>query len=255
MRLDQTLISIRERHQVDLFDLALVVIRRRPWPLAWAAFGGFAPFVALNAWVFAWLGEAGSPLGLILWWFEAPVAAAPLTVVLGKMMFGEPLALRGMIRQLGRSAGTLLMTHGVLRFLPGYWLPPRLVFSNEMILLEHAVWAKLWKRGADLAGGREGTLFFQSIFQVGAIWTFATVIDLGLGRLLQAVLAEDLTWDWPESTVLTSLVYQVPIWLGVGFLAVVRFLTYIDQRIRLEGWEIKLRLHAAAEAMAEDQAW
>jgi hypothetical protein len=38
----------------------------------------------------------------------------------------------------------------------------------------------------------------------------------------------------------------------VAFFAVVRFLTYIDRRIRLEGWEVELRLRALGAAMMED---
>ena len=35
------------------------------------------------------------------------------------------------------------------------------------------------------------------------------------------------------------------------FSAVVRFLSYIDRRIRLEGWEIELRLKSVGRALEE----
>jgi hypothetical protein len=35
-------------------------------------------------------------------------------------------------------------------------------------------------------------------------------------------------------------------WLVAGYLAVVRFLQYLDLRIRREGWEIELQLRAEA---------
>ena len=255
MALDQTLISIRERRQVDLFDLALVVCRRRAGPLGLAAVAGMAPFALLNAWLFHLAGTGGPALGLLLWWVEAPFAAAPLTLVLGGMMFGRTPTPWSVARQCAGAVGTLLATHGLLRFLPVFWAPPRLLFANEVILLEHAGWLKLWKRGGDLAGGRDGDLFFFSMLQTGATWCFAALAYLGVGRLVQAALAEELTWDLPGASLLTTATFQIPMWVAVAYFAVVRFLTYIDQRIRLEGWEIKLRLHAAGEAMTEGRRW
>ena len=255
MATEQTLISIRERRQIDLFDLALVVIRRRPRALGLAALGGMVPFLALNAWIFAQAGRAAPALGLILWWVEAPFASAPLTLVLGGMMFGRTPAPGVVVRRLVQASGTLLLTHGVLRFVPVYWLPPRLMFSNEVILLEHSGPLKLWKRGSDLVGGRDSDLLFFGMFQAIGIWAGAMIAYLGARRLFQASLVEEMTWDLPDASIFNGLVFQVPIWLGVSYLCVVRFLTYIDQRIRLEGWEIKLRLHAAGESLAGAHKW
>ena len=255
MAFDQTLIAIRERRQIDLFDLALMVIRRRPLPILWATLGGVTPFLLLNVWLFRIMGEELASLGLVLWWFEAPVALAPLTFVLGGMMFGRTPTLRSVIRQMVRSAPTLVWTHGFLRFIPLYWLPPRLVFANEILLLERISWLKLWKRGGRIALGREGDLFFLDMFQPIAIWTLAFLAYFGFGRLFQAVLAEPLTWDILDPTALTGLTFQIPLWAAAAYFGVVRFLTYIDQRIRLEGWEVELRLRAAGEALVEARRW
>ncbi len=255
MALDRTLISIRERRQVDLFDLALVVIRRRLRPLAVAAACGIAPFVLLNAWAFNHLGGAGPGISLFLWWIEAPIASAPLTLVLGGLMFDRRASTRSIARELAASSGTLALTHCLLRYLPVYWLPPRLMFANEVVLLEKGGWSTLWKRGSNLSGGREADLVVLSMAQFGATLVFATFGYLGLGRMLQSLTAETLTWDLPESTILTTLAFQVPIWVGVAYFTVVRFLTYIDQRIRLEGWEVELRVRAAGEALAEARRW
>jgi len=252
---DRPLISIRERRQIDLFDLALVVIRRRPGTLALATVGGIAPFVAFNAWLFGRLGDSAPIVSLVLWWLEAPIALAPLTLALGGLMFGRNPSPRTVARQWAASLPTLGWTHGVLRFIPAYWLPPRLVFANEIVLLERAGWLKLWKRGGNLVGGREGDLGILAILEFGATLICAMIADLGVGRLVQSVAAERMTWDLPDSSALTTLAYQIPIWLGVAYFTVVRFLTYIDQRIRLEGWEVELRLRTAGEAMAEARRW
>ena len=255
MAADRTLISIRERRQVDLLDLALVVVRRRPLTIGLAAGGGVLPFLVLNAWRFQVAEEAAPALALFLWWFEAPLALAPLTVVLGGMMFGRTPAPGAVARRVGASAGTLVLAHGLFRFIPLYWLPPRLMFANEMILLEHSGPGKLWKRGADLGGGRDGDLFLFALFQALGTWATATFAYLAIGRLMQAVLVEKMTWALPDLAHLAGLGYQLLLWACGVFMGVVRFLTYIDQRIRLEGWEIKLRLHAAGEAMGEGRRW
>ena len=39
---------------------------------------------------------------------------------------------------------------------------------------------------------------------------------------------------------------HVAFWLVMGFLAVFRFITYLDCRIRLEGWDVELKLRAEA---------
>lgn len=255
MAIDQPLIAIRERRQVDLFDLALVVLRRRPTPILWATVGGVLPFLLLNLGLFRIGGEAHPTLGLWLWWLEAPLAMAPLTLVLGGMMFGQTPTVRQVTARMSASAGGLVWTHGLLRFVFAFWLPPRLLFSNEILLLERAKLGKLWRRGGDLLLGREGDLFFLACFQLVATWAIAFVVTIGLRRLSQAAIAETITWDVLDLTALTGLGFQIPLWCGAAFFTVVRFLTYIDQRIRLEGWEVELRLRAAGEALAEARRW
>ena len=47
-------------------------------------------------------------------------------------------------------------------------------------------------------------------------------------------------WTQPFYTCL----YPVAIWLVVAYFAVVRFLAYLDLRIRSEGWEVELLMRA-----------
>jgi hypothetical protein len=46
-------------------------------------------------------------------------------------------------------------------------------------------------------------------------------------------------------------VIDVPLslWLVVGFFSVVRYLCYLDLRIRREGWEIELKMRAEASRL------
>jgi hypothetical protein len=57
-----------------------------------------------------------------------------------------------------------------------------------------------------------------------------------------------LLWnvDWLE----LQIVYPACLWLVVAYLSVVRFLSYLDLRIRHEGWEVELLMRAEALRMA-----
>lgn len=255
MAIERTLVLIRERPLMDLLDLALVVVRRRPATLGLAALAGIAPFAAFNAWLFAAAWDLAPGVPLFLWWFEAPLATAPLTLVLGGIMFGRRPTPAKVAAGVFKAAFPLLMIHGLLRFIPAFWAPPRLAFANEVVLLERARWWKIWRRGGDLASGRAGELFGMGVLQIVITFAFAMLSYIGSSVIVQAVLAEKLTWDSPGSSAYSGLRFQAPIWLAAAFFAVARFLTYIDQRIRLEGWEVELRLRAVGEAMEEARRW
>ena len=44
--------------------------------------------------------------------------------------------------------------------------------------------------------------------------------------------------------------FPATLWLVAGYFAVVRFLSYLDLRIRREGWEIELIMRAAANRLS-----
>jgi hypothetical protein len=43
----------------------------------------------------------------------------------------------------------------------------------------------------------------------------------------------------------SGLRFQLGVWIAIAFFAVGRFLIYLDERIRGEGWEVRLRLQSA----------
>ena len=59
------------------------------------------------------------------------------------------------------------------------------------------------------------------------------------------LIKSDSTWNGPEPGDFGSVQQQLGAWIAIAFFAVARFLIYIDQRIRSEGWELRLRLQAA----------
>ena len=76
---------------------------RGRWP--WRALAGIAPFAALNAWLFGSIPDLGATLfPRTLWILEAPFATAPLTVVLGGLMFGQRPTAAKVVSSVARSA-------------------------------------------------------------------------------------------------------------------------------------------------------
>ena len=48
---------------------------------------------------------------------------------------------------------------------------------------------------------------------------------------------------------MSGLLFQAGVWIAVAFFGVYRFFAYIDRRIRLEGWELDLRIKAVARGL------
>ena len=55
-----------------------------------------------------------------------------------------------------------------------------------------------------------------------------------------------LLFNWNLGDWFLRLAIPAIMWFVVVFMHVVRFLTYLDTRIRREGWEVELKVRAAA---------
>jgi hypothetical protein len=258
LALDRTLVQIRERSFLGLLDLALIVVRRRPLALGLAAAAGVAPWAALNGWLVATDSEINPIILLWLIALEAPLATAPLTVMLGGLMFGERPTVGRILLTLLRALPALLLFQGLLRgLLVLVWIlspliPARLGFLNEVILLERGRWWSAIRRSAALCGDGGGGLFGRWLAQAVFGAMFVVAFWVASQRMWGMLTGGDLTWEEPEWASLTDPRAQIGVWIAVAFFAVARFLTYIDQRIRLEGWEVDLRLRAVGAALMED---
>jgi hypothetical protein len=137
-------------------------------------------------------------------------------------------------------------------------------YINEIILLEkNPLWAKadnaitMAKRSTHLHGPYSGDLLIRWIG--GALVALLLVgLALATAIALEGVLigvwpfagmfTDDFSWnmDWA----LLQIVYPACLWLVVAFISVVRFLSYLDLRIRHEGWEVELLMRAEALRLA-----
>jgi hypothetical protein len=260
MAYERTLVRVRERSFLEVLDLATVVVRERPIALGIAAALGIAPASALNAWL---TSDPDFPLSLfaLLVLVEAPWVTAPLTLVLGDLMFGQrPRAGRSLSRLL-RALPAMLVFQLLLRavlivtFFGIALLPTRLAFLNEVILLERDRWWRAPGRSARLCARRGGDLFGQWLATLAYGAAFVVCFWIGTGKILEALTTGDLTWERPGWSNVYDARFQVGLWLAIAFFAVARFLTYIDHRIRKEGWEVELRLGDAGRALEEAEAW
>lgn len=267
MFLERTLVLIRERSYLDLLDLGLSVVRRRPLVLGLCLVLGALPFALLNSWLLGHLAAADDSFPIPIAWFwlvgwEAPWATAPLTVVLGGMMFGERPKVRAVLWSLTRGIVPMVLYQGLLRpiLMVVWFLAPllfaKLPFLNEVILLEHGSWGSVLSRCQTLTRSRAGVFLGRWLFQLGLGLLFLLAFVYGASNLVDmVVLQREPLWIEPDRIVLTEWPAQVGTWLVVGFFGVVRFLNYIDQRIRLEGWELELRMRALGKSLEDQERW
>lgn len=260
MDLDHTLIQIRERTYLELLDLALVVVRQRPKEIVPAALVGVAPFAALNVWLISH-ADVSIAQFLIVLLLEAPWATAPLTAVLGIMMFGERPTAARVSRTLLRGLPGMVLYQTILRAILTAsvfaipFIPSQLAFLNEVILLEKGPLLGVSRRCAMLCGVRGTEFFARWLGQIVLGVMFVACFWFGAGAITNALTTSELTWERPGLGDFEGAKIQIAAWIAIAFFAVVRFLSYIDQRIRLEGWELKLRLQAVGQAMEEAGRW
>ena len=121
------------------------------------------------------------------------------------------------------------------------------MFLNEVILLERGPsGGRSWAAARSSATAAAGDLFVQWLAQLFFGAMFIVCFWFGTGMAVSALLTSEMTWEEPGWGDLYGVRFQVALWLAIAFFTVARFLTYIDHRIRKEGWEIELRLQDVA---------
>ncbi len=61
-----------------------------------------------------------------------------------------------------------------------------------------------------------------------------------------------LAGDWLPEGIFYTIYLPLALWSVIGYLTVVRFLSYLDLRIRREGWEVELVMRAEAARIAQE---
>ena len=232
-----------------------------------------------------YLGEYGAwiyyynYLMTLLIFVEGQLATSFMTKYMGEAVFQQSPKLRTQIKSVLKSAWPIIWTQCVLRCVLIVWalvyfygvsdttggsglslflilvvhclIRATRPYITEIILLEknplrsdnpNEITAGRRSRSLHTAGGTgAGIAFGRTVvgFLFGMMLTYAVY---GGFIFLSGVL-----WnDWEQGSILIQIGFPVAMWIVVGYLAVARFLCYLDTRIRFEGWEVELRLRAEA---------
>lgn len=269
MLLDRSQIAIAERSWPDNLDMALHVLRRYGAQLAGCALATIVPVAIVNHLLLASLAidfnsdEVGGGvfyLITILILIEAPLATAPMTLYLGAALFEEHPRPATIARGFLTCLPQMVLLQVVLRALfvlpmvtliVPYGLWP---YLNEIILLERnplvARGGRLstLRRNSQLHRGHSGDYLARGLASIGlaamlivaVFWTEATLAGTVFGL-------EDTYTLW-------LIEVQAAFWLVMAYFTVVRFLSYLDQRIRAEGWEVELLLRAERARLESQMA-
>ncbi len=188
-----------------------------------------------------------------------------------------PLLLcQGVLRGLFVAWGLLLLTsreeangfiEGFLMLLVVGWSAAMRSFRpyiNEIILLEQnpllsrgGAAITVARRSSHLHAPYSGDLFVRWLGSAAIAVSLSGLVlataFLAMGYLISdwvvfVSLEEGLTpnFDWFK----LEVIYPASLWLVVAFFSVVRFLSYLDLRIRHEGWEVELLMRAEAQRLA-----
>ena len=271
MRFDKSSIAIRERSFGEILDLALWVVRKHVLAFFGLLVLGVAPFAVLNVWLlplpemldvddsyaFQYLLMQH---GLMMTW-EAPLATAPLTLYLGQVLFWQKVDRKALFTGVFRGLPQLFLYQVVLRgfflitFVLWIFWCSSWVFMSEIILLERTPLIGGRRRGAVstdrrrriLHTHRSGDLFGRAV--LGLVCALILIAALTAGILVIVWLlnlADVESYTAEYYAVLTAA------WVAAGYLVVVRFLSYLDQRIRNEGWELELLMWAEKARIEEE---
>lgn len=287
MQLDRTRVAIRERGILDICDLALRVMREFSPPLLGALALGILPLALINWWLIGWMAVDLAPSTfaryvwnmLLLVYIEAPLATVAATLYLGDAMFLEPPTPRQLLHTLGRLGGRLLVCQGLIRgvlpalllaltlspteFLPGDFLLPIIAiylviiratrpYINEIIVLERNPLLARDSRVMTI-GRRAARLHSANSSELISRYLAVSLVSLGLGLSVLLGLwfvQGTLTGEWVWTDMMVHVGLPAAMWVVAGYMAVVRFLAYLDLRTRREGWAVELQLRAEGARLA-----
>lgn len=127
-------------------------------------------------------------------------------------------------------------------------------FVNEIIVLErNRVRAKnasdmtIARRSGILHGPSGGDIMGRAI--ISYILGILLFGSLFAAFLFVCRIILNITDPWHP--LVLRLIYPLCLWLVAAYFTVLRFLSYLDIRIRHEGWEVELRLRAEAARLAK----
>ncbi len=261
MQLDKTRISIRERSWLDILDLALARHSRVSCGAVGAG-GGRGAAALINHWIVYQLRldfDSTSDItmaalleGLIAL-FEVPLATAFATQYLGQALFVEKPKPREILRQFFAGLPQLLFYQVVLRGLLFWPLVTAMIpyvfwpHLNEIILLEKTPWRS--RQGGRISTYRRipgAARLWQRRFLAGRDGFDVDRVAVDRGTVAVAVVSCAACWRETGNSTWPCSPWPCPQPSGWcwDILPSCADLSYLDLRIRREGWEVELQMRA-----------
>jgi len=221
----------------------------------------------------------------LLVYIEAPLASVFATSYLGQAVFLDRPRFRDVIKDVGKMFPRIVWCQLLIRGIAPAWLLLLCVdrydefnflvegfllvmlliwamclrafrpFINEIVLLERNPLSSTNKRvmtigrRSSMLHANGGDLLVRGI-AANLIGILLVLAVYGTFMFVSGVMRND--WSQPPSMIRFG--FPLAMWITTGYFTVFRFLSYLDARIRQEGWEVELRLRAEAARLAGDLA-
>jgi hypothetical protein len=126
-------------------------------------------------------------------------------------------------------------------------------YINEIIVLEkNPLWSKtapmtVGKRSGNLHNSAGAELFGQYLGSMLVAFVLLQIIFWSMWLVYMVMFGDTDLDGWVPQHILRP----IALWSVVAYLGVARFLSYLDLRIRQEGWEVELLVRAEAARLTE----
>lgn len=248
-------VAVRPRGILECLDVSVMFCGRRPLPVAVATAVGAVPCMLFNRACFAGAEDDAASLALVVLGIEAAWAAVPLTLYIGQSVFSNRFSWRAAARDFVGGLPALVLFQSLLRgvCLATVILAPLafvgMYYVGQIILLERPALSRIWRRRGAMNRGRLGAIIALQAVDglVIAVGTTLGIDFLSASSRLwcgRDIVGGASAWQADLVATLFSWHGQIAFWSVCGFLTVFRFFTYIDMRIRREGWDVELGFRA-----------
>lgn len=250
-------VVVRERKLAEIIDLAL----RFCLVLGGSLYLKLCLWLLLPAYGLCWWvlrsGVANAQLwGCALALVLSPLLQLPFTVAAGRLMFSAEVALPDVLRTSARLLfrtcvvrllSVLVLIGGSLILILIPLALVRSLYLGEVIVLEGAAPIAAYKRAGRLTAQRvaQSLLVWVALLTTSvAFIAVAQVVAQALGA--DGLRVEALTQVWGD---LNGEAAIAGLFLSLPLVASLRFLAYIDNRTRREGWDVQVRFLELARAL------
>jgi len=246
-------VVLRPRGPLEVFDLCLRFVRERAAPLAkLTAITVLPPWLVVS--IVAWFLD-GEPWTALLVVPAMPLIQAPFTVLGGRMLFSDDVAIGVALRDtLGRLshlaaawAVSLLAVLVAILSCAVLLIPVQagMLYLGEATLLERVGPRRALRRTTRLASSHAGMAFVGAVSRYALAGWCALVAEASGQALFSTVLQVGTPFGSLFDGQVTPFLVG-GLLLSAPLHALYRLLLYVDVRTRVEGWDLHVGLRAAA---------